>query len=66
MCFGYFDILNNFNVFVYYILLYKVISYIFICLDISVEYKKNLYIFVMCFNFYYKGNWNNLEVYVIV
>lgn len=66
MWFGYFDILNNFNVFVYYILLYKVISYIFICLDIRVEYKKNLYIFVMCFNFYYKGNWYNLEVYVIV
>lgn len=53
---GYFDIPNNFNVFVHYILSHKAISYILTCLDIRVEHKKNPHTFVMRFNLYYKGN----------
>lgn len=65
MCPGYFDIPNNFNVFVHYILSHKAISYILTCLDIRVEHKKPPHTFVMRFNLYYKGNWNNSEVHVI-
>lgn len=38
MCPGYFDIPNNFNVFVHNILSHKAISYILTCLDIGVEH----------------------------
>lgn len=65
MCPGYFDIPNNFNVFVHYILSHKAISYILTCLDIRVEHKKTPHTFVMRFNLYYKGNWYNSEVHVI-